>query len=83
MDKLIPKNVVGGKSFLKYVQIIVNKFETISSEKARKIAMVTACDAIGAYLQGAMLPHVKDRYYNGHESYGVTNELFALERKIK
>ncbi|XP_003244136.1 uncharacterized protein LOC100568831 [Acyrthosiphon pisum] len=83
MDQLIPKKVVGGKSFLKYVRIIVNKFETISSDKTRKIAMVTACDVIGAYLQGVMLPHVKDGYYNGHESYAVTNELFALERKIK
>ncbi|KAL4149905.1 hypothetical protein QTP88_003756 [Uroleucon formosanum] len=83
MDQLIPKNVVGGRSFLKYVQIIVSKFETISNDQTRKIAMVTACDAIGAYLQGVMLPHVKDGYYKGHESYAVTNELFALERKIK
>ncbi|XP_060880781.1 uncharacterized protein LOC132952495 [Metopolophium dirhodum] len=83
MDHLIPKNVVGGKSFLKYVRTIVNKFEMISSDKTKRIAMVTACDAIGAYLQGVMLPHVKDGYYNGHESYAVTNELFALERKIK
>ena len=83
MDNLIPKNVVSGKSFLKYVRIIVKKFETISSENTRKIAMVTACDVIGAYLQGVMLPQVKDGYYNGHESYEVTNELFALERKIK
>ncbi|CAI6369282.1 unnamed protein product [Macrosiphum euphorbiae] len=83
MDQLIPKKVVAGKSFLMYVQLIVNKFETISSDKTRKIAMVTACDVIGAYLQGVMLPHVKNGYYNGHESYAVTNELFALERKIK
>ncbi|CAI6346274.1 unnamed protein product [Macrosiphum euphorbiae] len=83
MDQLIPKKVVAGKSFLKYVQLIVNKFETISSDKTMKIAMVTACDVIGAYLQGVMLPHVKNGYYNGHESFAVTNELFALERKIK
>jgi len=83
VDQLIPKNVVDGRSFLKYVQIIVNKFETISSDQTRKIVMVATCDAIGAYLQGVMLPHVKDGYYKGHESYAVTNDLHALSRKIK
>ncbi|XP_022179226.1 uncharacterized protein LOC111039883 [Myzus persicae] len=83
MDELIPKNVVDGRLFLNYVRIIFKKFDTISDDRTKKNAMISAADAIGGYLQGVMLPHVKDRYYRGLESYEVTHELHALARKIK
>jgi len=83
VDRLIPTNLVNGRMFLDYVKIIVRTFETISNEKTRKIAMVSVADAFGGYLQGVMLPHVKRRYYEGLESYQVTDELHGLSRKIK
>jgi len=83
MDQLIPRKVVNGKSFIKYITIIVDTFQTIADERTKKNAMLSVADAIGGYIQGVMLPHLKDRYYKGLESYEVTNDVHGLARKIK
>ncbi|XP_060836064.1 uncharacterized protein LOC132918673 [Rhopalosiphum padi] len=83
IENLIPKNVVDGNAFLSYIKLIIKTSETIVNDQTRRIAMVSVADAIGGYMQGVMLPHVNQKYYNGHESFEVTNELHALLRKIK
>lgn len=83
MDSLIPKTVVKGKVFLNYVKIIFAKTETIENPKTKKIVLIGLSDVLGGYLDGVMLMHVKKDYYNGDESFDVTNQLHIILRKIK
>jgi hypothetical protein len=83
IENLIPKNVVDGNAFLSYIKLIIKTSETIVNDQTRRIAMVSVADAIGGYMQGVMLPHVNQKYYNGHEIFEVINELRALLRKMK
>lgn len=83
MDHLIPETVVAGRTFLDYAKVVIRTTEMIVSDQTRKIVMVSVADAIGGYLQGVMLPHVRAAYYNGREHFKVTDELHNMAQKMK
>jgi len=82
-DEILPKKVIEGRKFIEYFNQVLKLSKSIVSERARQVARVAVADAFGGYIEGVILPYVKEAYYDGRVTFDVTNDLHKLSQKIK